>query len=248
MRNLQVNGIALHIAKDYEELSGWAALTVITKIKAEAPLNVLVPTGKTPEGMYKHIRNEERNPFPTSKLFNMDEYCMKTGDAYRMYDSRHPTSYRNYMNKNLFITHCPREKYFPSEMNAEKEGLYDNLIKSEGGVDFCVTALGEDGHTFGFNFPGSPWNSRTRVVELPSYLRRINQEKTGRATPQYAITTGMATGMDSKEILALISGRNKAEILAETLYSQPSEVIPSTILKLHESCHWLVDEAAASLL
>lgn len=248
MKEIRPNGMQLFLAQDYQELSRLAACKVLSKTSHNPYLSLLVPTGKTPEGMYRYLRREKNNPFSFATFFNLDEYFVKCGNGYLPYDSRDAVSYRYYMDKYLYTTHCPKEKFFPSWMDAEKEGLYDELIYEEGGIDLCVSAVGEDGHTFGFNFPGTSWDSRTKAIKLPESLRAINFQKTGRKTPHYAVTAGIATGMDSKEILVLVSGKHKAEVLANIVYSEPSEAIPATVLKLHDNCTWLVDKDAASLI
>jgi glucosamine-6-phosphate deaminase len=103
--------------------------------------------------------------------------------------------------------------------------------------------MGEDGHTFGFNFPGTSSYAKTRLVWITGRTRSNDKRLTGFETPDYAITLGLTTGMAAKEILFLFSGERKAEILRKVIYGpEIRQDIPATRLRDHPLCHWIVDE------
>ena len=238
------NKIKITIVKDYEEMSQLAARILLKKISSNSNINLLVPTGATPKKLYEVIRKKPRKIFRKVKFFNMDEYCKN-----KLVSMNNPVSFRGYMKNNLFKYICPVKNYFPSIKNAKRQGRYDKKIKRLGGIDFCINALGIDGQTFGFNFPGASFNSITRLVKINKLTRKVNKEKTGYETPKYAVTTGLKTGMESKEVLFLVSGKQKADILSKVVYSKkPTTKLPATILKLHPNCRWIVDKEAASKL
>ena len=94
--------------------------------------------------------------------------------------------------------------------------------------------------------PGTPFDSATRLVKINEQTRAVNEGLTGLDTPEFAITVGLRTGMESKEILFLVSGGRKAEILYQVIYAaKPIPEIPATILKNHPNCRWIVDKKAA---
>jgi len=240
------NKIKIIVAKNYKEMSCLAANIVLKKIKSKSSINLLLPTGKTPEGLYSILKKQPKRLFKKVRFFNLDEYCRNKKELVPKND---PVSFRRFMKKHLFSNIGLVESHFPGIENIKNPGFYDKEIKRYGGIDLCVNALGIDGHTFGFNFPGSSFDSVTRLVKINEATRRINKKKTGYSTPKYAVTTGLKTGMSSKEVLFLVSGKEKSDILYKVIYSsKPTTKIPATVLRLHKKCTWIIDKNAASKL
>ena len=246
---ITINGIKLTIVATYEEMCHLAADMLLERIRNNPAMSLLVPTGSTPLGLYDILAKEHSGALGQATFFNMDEYCVMDKGHIAMIPETHPAGYRNYMQENLFDRVLPKATHFPGIENVQEEGYYDRFIKDSGGVDLCLNAMGEDGHTFGFNSPGTSFGSRTRLVKVGEETRGVNEELTGMKTPEYAITVGLLTGMESKEILFLVSGKRKADILRKVMLAQePTPFIPATILREHHQCHWIVDEKAASNL
>jgi glucosamine-6-phosphate deaminase len=243
-----VNGIELRVASDYQDMSRIAADVIVDRVTARPSLNILAPTGTTPAGVYDLIaKSPER--FTDANIFNMDEYCEKrAGNSYSFLLPSDQRSYQFYMRQHVFKFLDESKSYFPGISNVAHPGAYDELIADNGGLDLCLNAIGEDGHTFGFNFPGSSFDSVTRLVCLNTSTKEVNKELTGMETPQYAVTVGLKTGMRAREVLVLVSGLRKADILRRVLLDEISEDVPATILKRHKNCVWIVDEDAASKL
>ena len=243
---ITINGIKLTIVATYEEMCHLAADMLLERIRNNPAMSLLVPTGSTPLGLYDILAKEHSGALGQAIFFNMDEYCIMEKGHISLISETHPAGYRKYMQENLFDRILPKATHFPGTENVQQEGYYDNLIKDSGGIDLCVNAMGEDGHTFGFNSPGTSFSSRTRLVKVNEETRGVNENITGMTTPEYAITVGLLTGMASKEILFLVSGERKAEILHKVVFAQePTPLIPATILREHHQCHWIVDEKAA---
>ncbi len=249
MKRIVLRGHRLVITADDEEMSRFAAETILERLTKKPDLRLLVPTGTTPIGTYLILRNEYPDRFQEAVFFNMDEYCSQSAGNWELVPESDPVSYRSYMNQHLFTRLRPKASYFPDTKNITHEGLYDRLIEETGGIDLCLNALGEDGHTFGFNFPGTSFDSQTRLVQIAAETRSVNRTLTGMETPAHAVTVGLGTGMQSREVLFLVSGERKAEILARVLHGpEPTTSLPASLLKRHPRCLWLVDEAAASCL
>ncbi|MBN2095631.1 MAG: glucosamine-6-phosphate deaminase [Candidatus Aenigmarchaeota archaeon] len=249
--NKTFNGINVTLVEDKEEMTKVAAEIILERMKSANPLKLLVPTGTTPEGVYELLSRQGAEVLSNAIFFNMDEYGHLENGVFRFVSEDHPASYRKYMNERLFSKIAPRPRhYFPGIENAKTPGHYDELIENLGGIDLCLNAMGEDGHIFGFNSPPeSGFGSVTRMVKLTEDTQSVNQGLTGLETPSHAVTVGLKTGMASKEILFLVCGERKADILRKVLYSpEPTEEIPATILAKHPNCHWIVDKAAASKL
>ena len=245
-KEMTFNGVTVTLAKDFLELSSLAAQIILQRIEATPKFNLLLPTGTTPLGVYSILRDKDPGFFKHVTFFNMDEYCLGFGDQIKMIPETHPASFRLYMKQNLFDSIRPSASYFPGIENISQAGRYDGIIKRLGGIDLCLNAMGEDGHTFGFNFPGTSRYAKTRLVRIMGRTRSTNKRLTGFETPDYAITIGLTTGMAAKEILFLVSGERKADILREVIYApEIIQNIPATLLRDHPLCHWIVDEKAA---
>lgn len=244
-----IKGITLTVTETYEEACSLAADMMLERIRTNPGMNLLVPTGSTPLGLYRILAEEHSDSLAQTTFFNMDEYCVMAKGNITLIPETDPASYRNYMQENLFDLVGTKASYFPGTENVQQEGYYDNLIEDAGGIDLCLNAMGEDGHTFGFNAPGTSFDSRTRLVKVNEETRGVNENLTGLATPEYAVTVGLSTGMKSREVLFLVSGERKADILQKVLSADaPTPGIPATVLRNHRGCHWIVDEKAAANL
>ena len=213
------------IEKNYEKMSNWAAEHVIERINAskptaEKPFVLGLPTGSSPEGMYACLvkaYQEKRVSFKNVVTFNMDEYVGLAED--------HPESYHSFMARNLFDhIDCPKENIHILNGNApdlEAECRhYEEMIAEAGGVDLFLGGIGPDGH-IAFNEPGSSLTSRTRVKTLTTDTIIANSrffEGDVNKVPRHALTVGVGTVMDAKEVMILVNGHHKARALQ---YNEP---------------------------
>lgn len=127
---------------------------------------------------------------------------------------------------------------------------YERAIEARGGIKLQILGLGRDGH-IGFNYPGTPLNSTAHNVTLPQStkdtLKRLYALPEERM-PTLGLTLGIRSIMMSKAILVAVTGRDKAQTVADALRGPVSERMPASVLQLHRDVLWLLDEEAASLL
>lgn len=234
-------------AKDYEDLSKLAATYFIKKIQSSPAMTIGLATGSTPEGMYQHLvkdYKENRVSFRNITTFNLDEYVGLDGS--------NKNSYRFFMNHHLF-NHIDIEisnVYIPCGTSKDPSAecaTYEQLIKEHGGIDLQLLGIGGNDH-IGFNEPGSSFQSRTRIVELTDKTRRDNARffNNFEEVPTEAITMGIATIMESKEIVLLASGEGKREAMRMLLDGNVSEDFPASLLHKHSNVTVIADEAALS--
>jgi glucosamine-6-phosphate deaminase len=222
------------------------AYVVAGKLEEEPSSVLMLPTGITPLGMYGRLVEMHRSEglsFANATFFNLDEYLGLTPD--------HRASYHVYMQEHFYglINADPARVFVPDGATPDPEAeceRYEAAIREAGGIDVCVLGIGRNGH-IGFNEPGAPFDSRTRVVELSESTRKINASdfEADRA-PERAITVGMATIFDSKSVLLLASGTNKAGAVAAAVEDDVSESMPASMLRNHPNAVLFLDEAAAS--
>jgi glucosamine-6-phosphate deaminase len=170
--------------------------------------------------------------FKHVKTFNMDEYIGLPED--------HPESYHSFMWNNLF-KHIDIEKGNVNILNGNAKDLekectqYEEKIKSAGGIQLFLGGIGPDGH-IAFNEPGSSLSSRTRVKTLTydtmvANARFFDNDVT--KVPKTALTVGVATVLDAKEVLIIINGYKKARALAACVESGVNHMWTVSALQLH---------------
>ncbi len=127
-------------------------------------------------------------------------------------------------------------------------GEFERALAEGGGCDLLILGLGANGHV-GFNEPGTAMDTRTRVVKLTAETADANAAYwRGRFTPEFAVTMGMATILEARQILLLVRGGAKADVLRRMLHDPVSSELPATFLREHEGLTILADpEAAAEL-
>ncbi|HEY4733091.1 MAG TPA: 6-phosphogluconolactonase [Gemmatimonadaceae bacterium] len=186
------------------------------------------PTGRTPRPVYDSIArrlSETGQDMSHVVLVMMDEYLQRSGATFEYASADAPWSCHNFVRReivNRWNQDLPTERrvredsvWFP---NPADPAAYDKRITDAGGIDFFLLASGaSDGHV-AFNPPGSPRESRTRIIELPESTRRDNLQtfpafETLDAVPTHGISVGIATIAAAKEAVMLLWGRSKAESL-----------------------------------
>ena len=214
----------------YEALSARAASILLDAIRKN-PREVLgLPTGRTPIGMYAQVVAEctrEYYCFREVTTFNLDEYVGIPRD--------HPGSYCTYMRHHLFdhVDLDSRNTHIPDGLHPDG-ARYEQEIANAGGLGFTFLGLGQNGH-IGFNEPGMPFTSRTRVVELTQSTRHANADffPDGHV-PTQAITMGIGTILDSRRIVLLASGASKRAAIERLKSGDVSEEFPASALHQHQ--------------
>ncbi len=245
----------LIIKQDYQSISQWAADYVVARINAAKPtaerLFVLgLPTGSSPLGMYKALIEANKAgkvSFEHVVTFNMDEYIgLPEG---------HPESYHSFMWNNFF-SHIDIKKEHVHILNGNaadplKECAdYEEAIKAAGGIDLFLGGIGPDGH-IAFNEPGSSLSSRTRIKTLTTDTIIANSrffEGDVNKVPKTAMTVGVGTVMDAREVLILVNGHSKARALQQAVEGAVNQMWTITALQLHPHGIIVADEAACAEL
>ncbi|HKM38746.1 MAG TPA: glucosamine-6-phosphate deaminase [bacterium] len=236
----------IEIVADYNALSKKAAAIVLNKIAQKPELVLALPTGNSPIGMYKElVQTQQTGGADLSRIwvFTLDEYAhLPAAD---------PHSFAFFMQCHL-IDPLGIESRF-DHIQGEAPDLpaeckrYEEAIAAKGGLDLAVLGLGVNGH-IAFNEPGTPFDSRTQLVDLTASTRHANADYFAGSfiIPRQGITMGIGTILEAKEILVLASGKSKAQIVARIFASNPSPGLPASALKEHPRVSWLLDRDAAA--
>lgn len=222
---------------------------IIRERNAEGRAAVLgLATGSTPIGVYRELirmHREEGLSFQRVVSFNLDEYYPMAPDNIH--------SYHRFMWENLFsqVDVDPANVHIP-DGTVPREKLdawctaYEQAIRDHGGVDIQILGIGKTGH-IGFNEPGSGEKSRTRQVHLDTVTRRdAAADFFGEVfVPREAVTMGVATILDAREIVILATGEHKARIVRRAVEGQVDLEVAATFLQRHPATTFFVDAAAA---
>ncbi len=234
-----------------EALSKWTAYYVAQKIARakptkDRPFVLGLPTGSSPIGTYQKLvdlHREGKVSFKNVVTFNMDEYVGLADD--------HPQSYHYFMWHHLFShVDIPAANVNILNGNApdlEKEcEAYEEKIKKVGGIDLFLGGIGPDGH-IAFNEPGSSLSSRTRIKTLTYDTRVANSRFFGgdaNAVPRTALTVGVATVMDAREVLIIVNGISKARALQKAVEEGVNHMWTVSMLQLHRHGMIVCDDEA----
>jgi len=237
------------IQPDAETASRIAARLVAKLVRAKPDAVLGFATGDTPLLLYKELarlHKAEGLDFSRVTTFNLDEYIGVEPD--------HPCSYTRFMMENLFnhINVRPEKIHILNGMTKnipEECARYEKAICDAGGIDLQVVGIGADGH-IGFNEPSSSLSSRTRLKTLTDETRRDNARFFANASevPHDAITMGVGTIMESRRIVFLAFGRDKANIVAKAVEGPITAMVPASALQLHPDVKVFVDEVASCKL
>ncbi|HET6798111.1 MAG TPA: glucosamine-6-phosphate deaminase [Gemmatimonadales bacterium] len=247
--------IPVVIVDDHDQLGRLVAERIARLIRtrnAAGERTVLgLATGSTPIGVYRELvrmHREEKLSFARVVTFNLDEY-------YPM-DPRSIHSYHRFMWENLFSyldiskdnVHVPRGNVPREQVECECR-RYEDAIRAAGGIDLQILGIGRTGH-IGFNEPGSGAESRTRVVTLDLVTRKdtaadfFGEEN----VPREAITMGVETIFEARDILILATGEHKAEIVRRAVEGEIDHEVAATFLQRHSNTTFYVDRSAAAAL
>ncbi|MDE6483455.1 MAG: glucosamine-6-phosphate deaminase [Rikenellaceae bacterium] len=241
------------IEPDYLKVSEWAASYIVKRINEakptpEHPFVLGLPTGSTPLGTYKELirlHKDGKVSFANVVTFNMDEYVGIPQD--------HPQSYYTFMWQNFF-SHIDIKRENVNILNGnapspEKECAdYEARIKSYGGIDLFMGGIGPDGH-IAFNEPCSSLSSRTRMKTLTQDTIIANSrffEGDVNKVPKTALTVGVGTILDSKEVMIIVNGYGKARALQQGIEGAVSHMWTISALQLHPKGIIVCDEDATS--
>ena len=243
----------LIIQKDYEELSRWTARYIagrITAARNEKPFVLGLPTGSSPLGTYKELVALHKQgvlSFANVITFNMDEYVGLPDD--------HPQSYHRFMWDNFF-SYIDIDKNNVHILDGMAEdpvkecNAYEVAITAAGGIDLFLGGVGVDGH-IAFNEPGSSLTSRTRLKALTEDTRIVNArffDGDMSQVPSTALTVGVGTVMDAREVVVIVSGQNKARALQQAVEGGVSHMCTLSCLQMHPRATIVCDEAATEEL
>ena len=232
-------------------VAGEIAALIRQRAAENKPCVLGLATGSTPIGVYAELvrlHREEGLSLANVVTFNLDEYFPMQPFELQ--------SYRRFMREHLFdlVDIRPENAHLPDgtisvEQVADYCRAYEQQIKAAGGLDLQLLGIGRTGH-IGFNEPGSPADSRTRLIALDRVTRMdaasdfFGEEH----VPRRAITMGVGTILESRRIIMMAFGEGKAAVVAQAVEGPVTQTVAASFLQNHPNALVVLDEAAAASL
>lgn len=222
------------IVTDYTAMSRLAADLVAKTVQQNPRAVIALPTGSTPVGMFNALADDVRRnalSFSQTQFFCLDEYYPVAAD--------HPASLTTWLHANFFdpcqvpamnIHKIPSTQSDGTTSASAQAQAYEDKIAHAGGLDLVVLGLGSNGH-IAFNEPGSAGDSRTRVLNLTPESITQASSIFKQSTPTQAMTIGVATLLEAKQIVLIVSGSAKVNILRQALYGPQTAQVPASFLQ-----------------
>lgn len=241
----------LIIQENHQKASLWTANYIARKIQLANPTEanpfVLgLPTGSSPLFVYKELialYKAGKVSFKNVITFNMDEYVG--------IPQNHPQSYYTFMWENFF-NHVDIQEKHVNILNGNAPDLkeecrrYEEKIKQAGGIDLFLGGIGPDGH-LAFNEPGSSLASRTREMALTHDTIVANSrffDNDYDKVPKSALTVGIATVLEAKEVLIVVNGLSKARAMRHAVEEGVNHMWTISALQMHPKGMIVCDDFA----
>ena len=233
--------------ENYDKMSQFAANLIIQKVNDHPDAVLGLATGSTPTGTYRELIKDYKShgtSYKEVKTINLDEYVglpYENKNSYHYFMKEQLFSHLNFNEENHFIPDG-----LASDLDVACQS-YNQLIKDHP-IDLQILGIGENGH-IGFNEPGTSFDSQTHIVELTHSTRKANARFFDhiKEVPTHAITMGISSILQSREILLLASGTKKAEAISRLLKETVSEGFPASALTQHDHVTIIADQEALSL-
>ena len=239
----------IYCTENYQQMSRQAANIISAHVILKPNCVLGLATGSTPIGMYQQLIEWYKKgdlDFSQVKSVNLDEYV---GLA-----PTHEQSYRYFMQTNLFdhVNINVANTNVPDGLAADPVAecqRYNQVIRDLGGIDVQVLGMGHNGH-IGFNEPGEAFELETHVVDLQESTIQANSRffASEADVPHQAMTMGIKSIMQARQILVVVSGKDKAEIVKKAFTGPVVPQVPASILQMHPHVVLVGDRDALSLL
>lgn len=226
-----------------------AARYIAARIRTKPDLVLGIPSGETPRTLFKELirmHRDEGLDFGQVRVFGLDEFIGL--------DPAHPAAHRVQCHRD-FLDHVnvPRDHIRFPAANAPDVATaceaYEEALRTAGGIDIQILGIGPAGH-LGFNEPTSSLASRTRSKTLTPRTRKDFAGQFGDESkvPNYIMTMGLGTLLESREAILLAFGMAKADVIARAVEGPVASSMPASVLQMHPKVKVFLDEDAASRL
>lgn len=227
---------------DYEEMSRLASVRVLETLTEKPGLLLCAATGRSPEGLYSALAGialGNKEAFNQMRILKLDEW----GGI----PENHPVSCEYYLReKLLYPLDIPGKRYISFRSNPHDPELECRRIRTrlenEGPIDLCILGLGRNGH-LGLNEPAPELEPKCHVASLSEESLQHPMIVSLDSKPTFGLTLGMEEILTSRQIIMLVSGKEKKNIAELFLEGKVSSKLPASYLWQHSQVECLVDRS-----
>jgi len=223
-------------------LDKWVEISSET-VREKAYFAVALSGGRTPIDFYSSLaRSDHKLPWDRTHVFLTDERFVPWSDS--------ESNYRLVKEHLLDHIDMPKQNVYPISTEGvtpqQSAARYEENIRRPFGIgmntlpefDLIMLGIGEDGHTASL-FPGAPALQEQNHLAVPVIADKA---------PHQRISLTLPVINNSKNIICLVSGKNKANAIREIVEDENSMLPTALVRPTKGSALLLLDEAAASLL
>jgi galactosamine-6-phosphate isomerase len=235
----------VQVVDNYEAMSKEALKKIVQLMSLkESPL-ICTASGDSPAGLYREMVTAVKE-----KKVNISDWSFVSLDEWVPMNGNDEGSCRYHLNQQLFGPLKIEEEricFFDGraeDLQAECKRV-DDFIAEQSGIDVAIVGIGMNGHV-GMNEPGTDADLRSHVTNIDDTTQQVGQ-KYFKEKQQLSkgITLGIASLMEAKNVILLVSGNHKADIVAKILEGEITTQLPASLLRNHASFHVFVDKDAA---
>ncbi|HEX5619625.1 MAG TPA: 6-phosphogluconolactonase [Solirubrobacteraceae bacterium] len=230
------------VLADEERVGATAAEVIANRLLARPSLRMLLSGERTPMGMYAALRAHARHGELMSRgatVLQLDEYVgLAPTDP-------HSRSARLAHEMRGIDLHALHGLDGTAAHLGEECERHQRLLDAAP-LDLAVLGLGADGHV-AFDEPGSRLDEPTRVVQLTGHTRAELTGEVG-SVPDRALTVGLGSLLQARELLVTAIGASRAAALRSMLVDPPSPATPASLLRAHPRLTVICDRSAAGEL
>jgi len=242
-----VNVIISDSAAILGEKAGKKAAELINDaIRENGQANIILATGAS---QFETLNTLIKEDVDWSKvvMFHLDEYIDLPESS--------PASFRKYL-KERFISKVPPLKavyLINGEGDPVEECERLNEIIEKHPIDVALVGIGENGH-LAFNDPPADFD-----IDIPYIIVTLDREcrqqqfnegwfKSVDEVPSQAISMSVKQICKSAHIICSVPDNRKAHAVKNSLEEKVNDLVPASILQLHQDCTFYLDRLSASLL
>lgn len=255
LRQKRFEKLRTTIYKDSSEGSIFVAQKIAALIREKENLGeqcfLGLSGGSSPLEVYDELvrmHEEEDLNFSDVVIFNVSEFFpIYTGQ-------RHSNAklLRTYLVDKVNVR---PENFITPDSSVDRSNVYDfcrryeELIEQHEGLDFVLVSVGMVGN-IAYNEPGSQVSTLTRLMLLDNESQRDLKRfySSISEVPSSAITMGLATILNAKQVVLVAWGELKSSILKEVIQGKADDSVPASFLQLHQNALAVIDLNAAQQL
>lgn len=226
------------IVDSCEKISALAASMIAEHAEKVPGCAMAFASGRTTKYVYDALAELNCKALSGCKAFTVCDYVGLDASDERSCAFR--------LNEELYSKVGITDIHTPTPENAAE---FDAQIEQCGGIELAVLGIGTNGH-IGFNEPATPYDSYTHVVKLTDRTKARKAERFGgeENVPDKAVTMGLKTICESRNVILVAFGKEKTEIIHELVYGKTSTYVPAAMLQMHMNMTLLLDSDAAAKL